>query len=65
MAEDWSFQRSVDRHDPDGGGTLSVKCPNCGAPLDVDLAGVCKYCQAPVMSGDYDWVLARIGQVDL
>ena len=39
------------------------KCPNCGAPLDVDLAGMCRYCKAPVMSGEYGWVLARISQV--
>ena len=38
-------------------------CPNCGAPLDLDLAGICKYCRAPVMSGAYDWVLTRIEQV--
>jgi predicted lipid-binding transport protein (Tim44 family) len=63
--EDWSFQRSSTATTKDGGGTLSSKCPNCGAPLDVDLQGVCKYCHAPVMSGDYDWVLARIGQVNL
>jgi hypothetical protein len=29
----------------------------------VDLAGVCHYCRAPVMSGQYDWVLTRIDQV--
>jgi predicted lipid-binding transport protein (Tim44 family) len=63
--EDWSFQRSSKATTKDGGGTLSSKCPNCGAPLDVDLQGVCKYCHAPVMSGDYDWVLARIAQVNL
>ena len=48
---------------PASGGTLSAKCPNCGAPLDLDLAGECKYCKAPVSSGSYDWVLARIAQV--
>ena len=63
--EDWSFQRSSKATTKDGGGTLSSKCPNCGAPLDVDLQGVCKYCRAPVMSGDYDWVLARIAQVNV
>jgi predicted lipid-binding transport protein (Tim44 family) len=63
--EDWSFQRSSKATTKDGGGTLSSKCPNCGAPLDVDLQGVCKYCHAPAMSGDYDWVLARIAQVNL
>jgi predicted lipid-binding transport protein (Tim44 family) len=61
--EDWTFQRSSKATTKAGGGTLAAKCPNCGAPLDVDLQGVCKYCHAPVMSGDYDWVLARIGQV--
>jgi predicted lipid-binding transport protein (Tim44 family) len=61
--EDWTWQRSSEATTKPGGGTLSSKCPNCGAPLDVDLQGVCKYCHAPVMSGKYDWVLARIAQV--
>jgi predicted lipid-binding transport protein (Tim44 family) len=61
--EDWTFQRSASATTPAGGGTLSAKCPNCGAPLDLDLAGACKYCKAPVSTGAYDWVLARIAQV--
>jgi predicted lipid-binding transport protein (Tim44 family) len=61
--EDWTFQRAASATTPPGGGTLSAKCPNCGAPLDLDLAGTCKYCKAPVSSGSYDWVLARIAQV--
>jgi hypothetical protein len=61
--EDWTFQRSSKAKTQPQGGTLSAKCPNCGAPLDVDLAGVCNFCKAPVMSGDYDWVLSRISQV--
>ena len=61
--EDWVFQRSSKATTKAAGGTMQQKCPNCGAPLDLDLAGVCKYCRAPVMSGDYDWVLARIDQV--
>ena len=62
-SEDWTFQRSANAVTPPGGGTLAAKCPNCGAPLDLDLAGACKYCKAPISSGDYDWVLARIAQV--
>ena len=62
-AEDWTFQRSGTATTPTGGGTLTAKCPNCGAPLDLDLAGTCKYCKAPVSSGAYDWVLARIAQL--
>jgi predicted lipid-binding transport protein (Tim44 family) len=61
--EDWTFQRSSKATTKPAGGTLSAKCPNCGAPLDLDLQGVCKYCHAPIMSGAYDWVLARISQV--
>src|SRR5579871_312196 len=61
--EDWVFQRSSSATTPAGGGTLEQHCPNCGAPLDLDLAGVCHYCRAPVMSGQYDWVLIRIDQV--
>ena len=61
--EDWIFQRSSSATTHTGGGTLDSKCPNCGAPLDVDLGGVCQYCRAPVMSGKYDWVLSRIEQV--
>ena len=62
-AEDWTFQRSSQAVTKEGGTALATKCPNCGAPLDVDLAGLCRYCKAPIMSGQYDWVLARISQV--
>jgi predicted lipid-binding transport protein (Tim44 family) len=60
--EDWTFTRSSQATSKPEGGTMQKKCPNCGAPLDLDLAGICKYCRAPVMSGKYDWVLSRIDQ---
>jgi len=62
-AEDWVFQRKAGAITKPNGGTMAKKCPNCGAPLDLDLAGVCKYCRAPVMSGEFDWVLTRIEQL--
>jgi hypothetical protein len=37
-------------------------CPNCGAPLRVGMAGNCEYCQARVVTGEFDWVLSRIEQ---
>jgi len=61
--EDWLFQRSSDATTKVGGGTMASRCPNCGAPLDIDLQGTCKYCHVMVMSGKYDWVLTRIEQV--
>jgi hypothetical protein len=61
--EDWTFQRSSSATTPAKGGTLSQHCPNCGAPLELDLTGRCQYCKAMVSSGDFDWVLARISKV--
>ena len=62
-AEDWVFQRKSNAVTKPNGGTMAKKCPNCGAPLNLDLAGVCAYCRAPVMSGEFDWVLTRIEQL--
>ena len=61
--EDWVFQRSAEATTRGDGGTLQRRCPNCGAPLETDLSGVCPYCRVAVMSGKYDWVLSRIEQV--
>ncbi|MGH9107198.1 MAG: TIM44-like domain-containing protein [Acidimicrobiales bacterium] len=61
--EDWTFQRSSAAQTRPGGSTLGSSCPNCGAPLDVDPAGSCRYCKASIMSGDYDWVLATISEI--
>ncbi len=62
-AEDWVFQRSSKAVTKPNAGTMNKRCPNCGAPLDLELSGVCKYCKAPVMSGEFDWVLTRIEQL--
>ncbi|UWX57304.1 zinc-ribbon domain-containing transport protein [Chlorobaculum sp. MV4-Y] len=42
----------------------SEQCPNCGAPLPKDMGELCKckYCNAMVNSGEFDWVLAEITQ---
>ena len=61
--EDWIYQRSASATTKPGAGLLDRKCPNCGAPLDVELAGTCKYCRAPIMGGETDWVLVRIDQL--
>lgn len=41
------------------------KCPNCGAPLEVNASGKCNYCGAIVTSGQYDWVLSEIDQTQI
>ena len=60
--EDWTFTRSSSATTKTGSGTRQ-NCPNCGAPLDLDAAGTCAYCNQLVMAGAYDWVLSRIEQV--
>ncbi len=37
-------------------------CPNCGAPLEVNMAGRCNHCDAKITSGEFDWVLSKIEQ---
>ena len=61
--ERWTYQRSSAASTKADGGTMNQKCPNCGAPLKVDLAGICKYCKANIMAGDQDWVLTHIDDV--
>lgn len=41
-------------------------CPACGAPFDVGGGEIltCKHCKALVCSGEHDWVLAEITQLE-
>ncbi len=39
-------------------------CPNCGASLEVNMAGECEHCGAKITGGAFDWVLSTIEQDD-
>ena len=57
--EYWTLIRGAQRK----GGIRPVdKCPACGAPLKIEMAGTCAYCTAKITSGEFDWVLSRIEQ---
>ncbi len=58
-SEYWTLIRGSSRKGPGRG---NANCPNCGAPLQIGMAGNCAYCQAKVTSGEFDWVLSRIEQ---
>lgn len=58
-SEYWTFIRGRNAKGP---AKTEPNCPRCGAPLNVNMGGVCQYCQAKVTSGDFDWVLSRIEQ---
>jgi hypothetical protein len=55
--EDLVFARSSDAVTPPGGGLPADRCPSCGAGLDLDTAGACRYCRGVVTAGRQDWVL--------
>jgi len=62
FTEFWTFIRKSNLKSKVKDGIFDRKCPNCGAPISVDVAGKCKYCNANVVNGDYDWVLSEIIQ---
>jgi len=62
--EYWTFSRSAGAKTLVGGGVTDQKCPNCGAPLSINETGTCRYCDAEVTSGKFDWVLTRIDQLN-
>src|ERR1035437_6008504 len=64
FTEYWTFQRSAGAKTLVTGGVTDKKCPNCGAPLDVNATGNCKYCGEVVTSGKFDWVLSKIDQAN-
>jgi hypothetical protein len=37
-------------------------CPNCGAPVNMGMTGVCNYCNSKVTTGEFGWILSRITQ---
>lgn len=40
-------------------------CCNCGAAIDVDDNGVCKYCETSVVSGENEWILSDIRNIKI
>lgn len=62
FTEYWVFIRKSNLKTKVKDGIFDRKCPNCGAPISVDVAGICKYCNSNVVNGDYDWVLSEIVQ---
>ncbi len=59
-SEYWTFIRS--RNAKPAAARADLNCPNCGAPLKVNNAGVCEFCGGKITSGEFDWVLSRIEQ---
>jgi endogenous inhibitor of DNA gyrase (YacG/DUF329 family) len=59
-SEYWTFIRN--RHAQSAATKTDLNCPNCGAPLRVNNAGVCRFCLGKITSGEFDWVVSKIEQ---
>ena len=60
MTYRWTFIRSLGKQTAEDALVDDKKCPNCGAPLDLNRSAVCEYCGSVVTSGDYGWVVSNI-----
>lgn len=58
-SEYWTLVRSAKSR---GAPRLDLRCPGCGAPLEVNMAGLCEHCGVHLTSGEFDWVLSKIEQ---
>lgn len=59
-SEYWTFIRN--RNAKAAASRADLNCPNCGAPLKVNVSGICEYCRGKITSGEFDWVLSKIEQ---
>ncbi len=62
FTEYWEFIRSKNVQSDYSKGFITQTCPNCGAPIDINEFGECKYCKSKIISGNFDWVLDNIYQ---
>jgi hypothetical protein len=62
--EIWTLVRCAGAQTKPGDFQVGTSCPKCGAPLAGGEMLKCRYCGALVCSGEHDWVLAEITQLE-
>jgi tellurite resistance protein len=62
--EIWSLARRTGAQSKSDGFQVGKACPSCGAPLTEGETMKCRYCGALACSGEHDWVLAEITQLE-
>jgi hypothetical protein len=65
--EIWSLVRRAGAQSKQSGFAVGRACPSCGAPFAQGEQGEtlkCRYCSALACSGEHDWVLAEITQLE-
>ncbi|HKO90333.1 MAG TPA: TIM44-like domain-containing protein [Polyangiaceae bacterium] len=60
-SEYWTLIRGTQAR---GAPRETAVCPNCAAPLQTSMSGVCQHCSQHLTSGEFDFVLSKIEQDD-
>ena len=61
FSEYWTFVRRAG-YQGDEAQQSADSCPNCGAPLAINMAGECGHCDSTITTGEFGWVLSAIEQ---
>lgn len=58
---EWTLSRASGMRSPSStGGVVTVACPNCGAPADINMSAKCAYCGSVIERAAHDFALCRI-----
>ncbi len=65
MCYEWTLIRSKGMTTPQAAGegsegTVSIHCPSCGAPVEINQSAKCPYCDSLISAKDYDWSISAI-----
>ena len=60
MTYEWNLVRASGQTTRDTAGSVTMNCPNCGAPLDVNASARCPYCGSVLQRPASDWALCGI-----
>ena len=60
MVYEWDLSRTSGMITLKRNGVNKIICPNCGAPLDINVSARCEYCDSVITSSEHDWAICSI-----
>jgi ribosomal protein L37AE/L43A len=64
VRERWELERRRDVLSPEPAQATALHCPRCGAALQRDSVGACKFCGTKIDSGEFQWFVRTIQRLD-
>ncbi|MBQ2661189.1 MAG: TIM44-like domain-containing protein [Clostridia bacterium] len=58
MTYEWTLVRAKGVKTGTQADGSTVRCPSCGAPMNINYSAKCEFCGSVVKSNDYDWALS-------